>query len=133
MTARTLATTTVAVAAAAALGACGSTAGGGKQSNPAAGAAPTPSAAPNPSDKRGVALRCITDKGLSARLVGAQSIQVGAPTGPRIEVFVSGGEAEGQQFQGNAQGAEQIGSALLFLNQGSPDVLSKLEDCLDNQ
>ena len=41
-----------------------------------------------------------------------------APAARAIEFFVSSGEAEAQQFQGEAQGAEQVGAALLFVNQG---------------
>ena len=89
--------------------------------------------APDPNDKRAVALDCIVnEEQLPARLVGEQSIQVGAG-GPRIEFLISGGEAEGRQFQGDAQGAEQIGSTLLFLNDGTEDQLEKLERCLDDQ
>ena len=51
-------------------------------------------------------------------LVGEQSIQVDGPGGPRVEFFVSSGEAEARQFQGEAQGAEQVGAALLFVNDG---------------
>ncbi len=91
-------------------------------------------AGPNPNDKRGVALACITNqKQIPARLAGEKSIQVESPGGPRIEFFVSSGEAEGLQFQGNAQGAEQVGAALLFVNQGSDEVLQKIEDCLAKQ
>lgn len=126
MTARVLATT-AALAVAATFGACGNEEASNSAPPGAAGAPP------NPSDKRGVAVQCMTGKGLTARLVGKQSIQVGAIGGPRIEFFVSGGEAEGQQFQGEAQGAEQIGSALLFLNEGTEDQLDKVEACLDDQ
>jgi hypothetical protein len=81
-----------------------------------------------------VALDCIVNQeGLQAKLVGEQSIQVGPETGPRIEFLISGGEAEGRQFQGDAQGAEQIGSTLLFLNDGSDDQLEKIEECLEDQ
>jgi hypothetical protein len=126
MTARHLATT-AAVAVALGLAACGSD----SDKNPAAPA--SAGAPPDPNDKRGVALQCIKGKGLPAKLVGEQSIQVGPAGGPRIEFFVSGGEAEGQQFQGQAQSAEQIGSALLFINSGSRDELDKVEACLDDQ
>lgn len=89
---------------------------------------------PDENDKRAVALDCIVNKeGLDARLAGEQSIQVRAAGGPRIEFFISGGEAEGRQFQGDAQGAEQIGSTLLYLNNGTDDELDKLEKCLDDQ
>lgn len=85
----------------------------------------------DPNDKRAVALDCFTNEaGLEAELVGEQSIQVEGPAGPRVEFFLSGGEAESQQFKGEAQGAEQVGAALLFVNDGSDEVLEDLENCL---
>ncbi len=91
-------------------------------------------AGPNPNDKRAVAFACIRDeKGMDARLAGEKSIQVDGPAGPRIEFFVSSGEAEGQQFQGKAQNAEQVGAALLFVNRGSEEQLQRLEECLGEQ
>lgn len=99
---------------------CGSDGGGG--------------GGPNPNDKRAVALECIRDgQGLPARLVGEQSIQVDGEDGPRVEFLVSSGEAEGRQFQGEAQDAEQIGAALLFINQGDEEQLKKIETCLEAQ
>ena len=48
------------------------------------------------------------------RLVGEKSIQVDGPSGPGAELlFVSSGEAEALEFQGDAQGAQQIGVALV--------------------
>ena len=84
-------------------------------------------------DKRAVALACIRDDGLEARLAGEKSIQVDGPGGARIEFLLSSGEAEGRQFLGGAQGAEQIGSALLFVNASSEEELKKIETCLENQ
>ena len=115
-----------ACAAALALAACG---GSDEAARPGGKGQP-----PDPNDKRAVALDCIVnEEGIDARLVGEQSIQVGAAGGPRIEFLISGGEAEGRQFQGDAQGAEQIGSTLLYLNEGTEDQLEKLERCLDDQ
>ncbi len=89
---------------------------------------------PDPNDKRAVALACIRDEqGLPARLVGEKSIQVDGPRGPRVEFTVSSGEAEGRQFQGEAQDAEQIGAALLFVNEGGEELLEKVETCLEEQ
>jgi hypothetical protein len=89
---------------------------------------------PNPNDKRAVALACLRDEqGLDARLTGQKSIQVDGRGGPRIEFSISAGEAEGRQFQGQAEGAEQIGVALLFVNQGSDALLKKIETCLEDQ
>ena len=50
-----------------------------------------------------------------------------------MEFFVSSGEAEARQFQGEAQGAQQVGAALLFVNDGSMRLLEKIEDCLAKQ
>jgi len=86
---------------------------------------------PDPNDKRAVALDCILNEaGLEAELVGDQSIQVEGLGGPRVEFFLSGGEAESQQFKGEAQDAEQVGAALLFVGDGSDEVLEDLENCL---
>ncbi len=95
---------------------------------------PSAESAPDPNDKRAVALACIrNEKGLDARLSGEKSIQVDGPHGARIEFLLSGGEAEGRQFLGGAQGAEQIGSALLFVNDADEDQLTKVEGCLEDQ
>lgn len=90
--------------------------------------------APDPNDERAVALVCFRDEqGLDARLAGEQSIQIDGEDGPRVEFFLSYGEAEGLQFQGDAQGAEQIGSALLFVNDASEEQLIQLEACLEDK
>ena len=113
----------VACALALAASGCGSDDGGGGEGD-----------GPDPNDKRAVALECIrNDQGLPARLVGEQSIQVAGARGPRVEFMVSSGEAEARQFQGEAQDAEQIGAALLFINSGSEEELKKIETCLEAQ
>lgn len=92
-------------------------------------------AGPDPNDKRAVALDCIVnDKDVPAKLTGENAIQVGddPDRDPRIEFFVTTGEAEGRQFQGNAQGAEHIGQALLFVRQGDDELLDKIENCLQD-
>ena len=95
---------------------------------------PAAEGAPDPNDKRAVALACIRDdQGLDARLSGEKSIQVDGSGGARIEFLLSGGEAEGRQFLGGAQGAEQIGSALLFVNDADEEQLEKIEGCLQDQ
>jgi hypothetical protein len=88
----------------------------------------------DPNDKRGVALECITkDKGLDAREEGANKIRVGdAKTGPEITFFVTGGQAEAEQFEGRGEGAEQIKNALLFVREGSEDDLGEIEECLND-
>ena len=90
------------------------------------------SASVDDSDKQAVALDCLTnDKGLDARADGENAITVGDPkTGPRIVFYLTAGEAEARQFEGDAEGSEQIGSALLFVRDGSDDVLGDVESCL---
>jgi hypothetical protein len=97
------------------------------------GGDPAAEGAPDPNDKRAVALECIREEGLDARLSGEKSIQVDGPGGARVEFLLTGGEAEGRQFLGGAQGAEQIGSALLFVNEADEDQLEKVEECLEDQ
>lgn len=89
---------------------------------------------PDPNDTRAVALQCIIEEeGLEAQTSGDKSIQVGGePGGPRVEFFLSTGEAEGQQFKGDAQEAEQVGAALVFVNQGSEEELASVEKCLQD-
>jgi hypothetical protein len=85
-------------------------------------------------DNRTAALDCLTqDKGIDAREDGDDSIQIGdADTGPRIQFFLTAGEAEGAQFAGKAEGAEQIGPTLFYVREGSDDLLKNVEYCLDN-
>jgi hypothetical protein len=85
-------------------------------------------------DDRAVALDCLTRvKGLDARAEGEHDVVVGdQDTGPRIRFFLTGGESEARQFEGKAEGSEQIGNTLLYVRQGSDDVLKDVEFCLDH-
>jgi hypothetical protein len=88
----------------------------------------------DPNDKRAVTLECLTEeKGLDARPMGRNAIQVGDPaTGPRIRFFLTNGEAEAEQFKGRFEGSEQIETALLFVRRGSEETLEEVEKCLDD-
>jgi hypothetical protein len=91
------------------------------------------------SDTRAIVLACLTDdKGIDARLDGDEEIVLnGDETGPRIRFFLTAGEAEAAQFEGDVEGAEQIGSALLFVepevHEETEDLLKDVEDCLADQ
>jgi hypothetical protein len=89
---------------------------------------------PNSNEKRGEAVTCMTEKhGLDARMVGDDVIQVGDPeTGPRVRFFLTRGQAEGAQFEGNAEGTLQSGAALIYVRRNSDEVLEKVEDCIDS-
>lgn len=85
-------------------------------------------------DSRAVALNCLTEhEGLDAQLKGEQEIVVGdGEQAPRIRFFLTGGESEATQFEGKAEGSEQIGATLLFVGDGSDDELERIEYCLDH-
>jgi hypothetical protein len=83
------------------------------------------------SDKRSAAMTCFEEEGIDARLEGDTDVVIGDGEGaPRITFFLTSGESEAAQFKGEAEGAEQIGAALLYVNEGSDDLLEDVENCL---
>lgn len=89
------------------------------------------SATVDPNDKRAVALACMKEEGIQARPEGKDVIQVGdRRTGPRIQFYLSTGAAETTQFKGEAQGAEQIENALMYVREGDDKLLDELESCV---
>jgi hypothetical protein len=59
------------------------------------------------------------------------AIQVGSlPTGPTIIFYATPGIAQGLQITGQEQGAEVIGSALLYPNGASSKELTTVENCV---
>ena len=71
---------------------------------------------------------------MPAALAGEKSIQVDGPDAPaRSSSSSRRARPRREQFQGEAQGAEQVGAALLFVNEGDDEVLEKIEDCLAKQ
>lgn len=96
--------------------------------------APGPATTLEPEDKRGHALACIRDeKGMDAQPVGAKGIEIDGSDGPRVDFFQSSLEAEGEQFEGRAEGAEQIGAALFYVREAPERQLEAIEDCLNDQ
>jgi hypothetical protein len=87
-------------------------------------------------DDRTAAITCLEEAGLDARLEGEEGeeeIVIGdSANAPRIKFFLTAGEAEAEQFQGQGEGAEQIGGALLYVGDGSDDVLEDAEKCLSD-
>jgi hypothetical protein len=76
-------------------------------------------------------LKCMLAAHLPVVKVGRTDLQVGpAPTGPTVHFAPTPGLAQGLQINGQAQGAEVIGSALLYPNQATDNELSKIETCL---
>jgi hypothetical protein len=86
------------------------------------------------SDKRALALECFAEEDVDVSLEGEEGneeIVIGEGDGaPRIKFFLTSGEAEAAQFEGRGEGAEQIGSTLLYVNDGSDELLETVEGCL---
>lgn len=56
--------------------------------------------------------------------------QVGSGAGPTVSFEPTPGDAQGVQIHGQAQGAEAIGSALLYPNAAPDSLLTKVESCV---
>lgn len=74
---------------------------------------------------------CLREHKLPVVEVGRTWLQVGSPpAGPRVNFQPTPGSAQEEQITARVQGAEVIGSALLFPDGASDDVLKIVEDCL---
>jgi hypothetical protein len=125
--------TLVCVAASVGLAACGTTA------KPLAG---TPGVAHLPGTRGKIDdprtdvhnhVACLRANHLQVILRGQTDIQVGAgPGGPFVHFTPTAGMAQGDQISGQLRfaGAEVIGSALVWPNQGSDAELKTIETCL---
>lgn len=76
-------------------------------------------------------LACLRAHHLPAAKVGRTVLQIGAlPAGATVQFEPSNGAAESRQVEGTAQGAEVIGSALLYPHQAPGGQLTEIEDCV---
>jgi hypothetical protein len=86
------------------------------------------------SDLPGSALACLESKDIPARQTGENGDELELDAGPRIKFYLTADEAIAEQFRGRGEGAEQIGSALLFVpaetSDQSDDLLHDVEICL---
>jgi hypothetical protein len=86
------------------------------------------------SDTPGVALACLEESGIKATRTGENDNQLVLDSGQKIKFYLTAAEAEAAQFQGKGEGAEQIGSALLFVDpqttKQQDDTLHDVEICL---
>jgi hypothetical protein len=94
-------------------------------------------AAPDDADIRTTVMTCFENEGIDARLEGEEGneeIVIGdGPGAPRVRVFLTSGESEAAHFQGEGEGAEQIGATWLYVNEGDDDLLEQVENCLAEQ
>lgn len=74
---------------------------------------------------------CLLQAKLPVQEIDGTVLQIGPlPSGPTVEFEPTPGGAQSAQIQGQAQGAEVIGSALLYPHAGSDAELSAIESCL---
>jgi uncharacterized protein YcfL len=79
------------------------------------------------SDLPGSTVACLDAAGVRAHVDGKDENQVLLDAGPHVKFYLTAAAAEAASFQGEGEGAEQIGSALLFVD---PEVDPKTEDVL---
>jgi hypothetical protein len=86
------------------------------------------------SDKPGSTVACLDAEGVPAHVNGSDENEVVLDAGPRVKFYLTAAAAEAAQFQGEGEGAEQIGSALLFVDPEvdpeTEEVLKAAEGCL---
>jgi hypothetical protein len=76
-------------------------------------------------------LGCLQNAHLPVRVVSPTRLQIGAsPGGPTIVFRSTPGAAQAAQIQGDAEGAEIIGTALIYPNQASDAELARIAACL---
>jgi hypothetical protein len=87
----------------------------------------------DPRTARADRVLCISQHHLPVQKVGLDELLIGAqPAGPKVVFLPTPGGSQAAQISGSQaqQGAEVIGSALLFTNQGAENELGVLETCL---
>jgi hypothetical protein len=86
------------------------------------------------SDLPGSALACLEQNDIAATREGEAGNRLVLEAGPHIRFYLTAAEAEAAQFQGRGEGAEQIGSALLFVepetSEEMDELLKDVEGCL---
>jgi hypothetical protein len=86
------------------------------------------------SDLPGSALACLESKDIPARQTGENGNELVLDAGPKIKFYLTADAAIAEQFGGKGEGAEQIGTALLFVppetSEKEDDLLHDVEICL---
>jgi len=110
------------------LSACGAT------NNPEAGTiSPTATTAGRAKldDPRTMHVECLQQAKIPVTEVGKAWLQINAPGSPKVLFASTPGGAQWLQIDSQVQGAEVIGSALLYPERASDSLLTTIENCLD--
>ena len=76
-------------------------------------------------------LGCLQDAHLPVQVLSPTRLQVGQPpVGPRIVFAATPGAAQADQIDGSAQGAEVIGTAVVYPNRASDAEMRSIAACL---
>jgi len=112
--------------AAISLAACGSTA------KPKAGSVKAASVnAKGVDDPRTTHVECLRQAHIPVTEFDRTWLQIGTkPYGPTVHFTPTPGAAQEFQIDGQVEGAEVIGAALLYPNKASDGLLEKVEDCI---
>lgn len=109
-------------------------ASGGNVAAASGGPAAAPSHATAAYDPRSTPLSCMRGEHLKAHFQGANAIRFDGGSGaPQIVFASTPDEAVALQLHGQAEGAEVIGQALLFVHHAPESELKAIEKCLDKQ
>jgi hypothetical protein len=79
-------------------------------------------------DPRLPVVECLRGEDVTAALLGRDAV---AAEGVRIDFLATPGAAEARQISGRAQGAEQVGRALIWVGRAPDEVLATIEACVD--
>jgi hypothetical protein len=79
-------------------------------------------------DPRVPVVACLRDAGVRGSLADGRAV---VAEGVRIEFLATPGAAEARQISGRAQGAEQIGRALIWVDRAPDKLLDRIEECVD--
>ena len=79
------------------------------------------------SDKPGSTVACLDAQGVPSHVDGKDQDEVVLDAGPHVKFYLTAAAAEAASFQGEGEGGEQIGAALLFVD---PEVDPKTEEVL---
>jgi hypothetical protein len=82
-------------------------------------------------DPRTTHVKCLEQAHIPVVEIGRTDLQIDSPPGgPTVSFLPTPGAAQQAQIGGTVQGAEVIGSALLYPNQASDEELKVIEGCL---
>jgi hypothetical protein len=82
-------------------------------------------------DPRTKHVKCLEQQKIPVAEVSGSELQIGTPpSGPEVQFEPTPGAAQAAGYKGQVTGAEIIGSALLYPNRASDQLLQKDEDCM---